>query len=80
MEKSDNSATQEQHIGDDSQHYMPEMIQINMENTILEENEDVNSIECHQAMTHMGMDFNPNFDAGAVSIEGLAKPSLHVSP
>jgi hypothetical protein len=49
-----------------------------MENTIEEENEDVNSVEYHQFATHRGMNLNPHYDAQAVSLEGLAKPVIHV--
>ncbi len=63
-------------IPDCSQHYIPEIIQINEENTIQEENEDFNSVEYHQFVTHRGMNLNPNLDAESVPITGLKNPLL----
>lgn len=62
-------------VPDCSQNYVPEIIEINMENTIQEENEDCDSIEYHQFMTHQGMNLNPHFDEHALPIEGLLKPA-----
>ncbi len=59
-----------------SQHYLPEIIQINEENTIQEENEDFNSVEYNQFVTHPGVNLNPNLDAESVSIMGLKNPLL----
>ena len=53
-----------------------DIIQINEENTIQEENEDFNSVEYHQFVTHWGMNINPNLDAESVSITGFKNPLL----
>ena len=77
VQSSVDSAVQDHSVVPDcSQHYIPEIIQINKENTIQEEIEDFNSVEYHQFMTHWGMNLNPNLDAESVSITGLKNPLL----
>ncbi len=77
VQSSVDSAVQDYSIVPDcSQHYIPEIIQINEENTIQEENWDFNSVEYHQFVTHRGMNLNPSLDAESVSIMGLKKPLL----
>ena len=49
VQSSVDSAVQDHSVVPDcSQHYIPEIIHINEENTIQEENEDFNSVEYHQ--------------------------------
>ncbi len=77
VQSSVDSAVQDHSVVPDcSQHYIPEIIQINEENTIQEENEDFNSVEYHQFVTHWGMNLNPILDAESVSITGLKNPLL----
>ncbi len=75
VQSSVDSAVQDHSIVPDcSQHYLPEIIQINEENTIQEENEDFNSVEYHQFVNHWGININPNLDVE--SITGLKNPLL----
>ena len=80
FQRSVDSAFQDHRVVPDcSQHYVPEIIQISLENTIQEENEDFNSVEYLQFATHRGMNLNPNLDMDAVSVAGLTKPDINVT-